>query len=59
MNVKTFLRSSQRKKRKETYEAKAQEKFNKLCEKVSKELLKQYYIEENHSLVNTYTYLEI
>ena len=46
-----ILEEQSKKKRKETYEAKAQEKFNKLCEKVSKELLKRYYIEENHLLL--------
>lgn len=54
-----ILEEQSKKKRKETYEAKAQEKFNKLCKKVSKELLKRYYIEENHSLVNTYTHFDI
>ena len=54
-----ILEEQSKKKRKETYEAKAREKFNKLCEKVSKELLKLYYIEENHSLVDTYTNLDI
>ena len=54
-----ILEEQSKKKRKETYEAKAKEKFNKLCEKVSRELLKLYYIEENHSLVDTYNHFAI
>lgn len=40
-------------RRKLTFEARAREKLAQLCDKVSAESLKNYYIDENHSLQDT------
>ena len=58
-DCENILQEEAKQKRKASYQVKAQEKFNKLCEKASKESLERYYIEENHSLIDTYNYFEV
>ena len=54
-----ILEEWKQRKRKAAYEVKAKEKLNDLCNKVSKESLHQYYIEQNHSLRETFEYFKI
>lgn len=54
-----ILEEQAKQKRKLAFEVKAKEKFNKLCEKVSKESLKSYYIDENHSLNDTCNHFSV
>lgn len=54
-----ILEEQAKQKRKLAFEARAREKLAQLCDKVSAERLKNYYIDENHSLQDTCVYFSI